>query len=75
MDQPPSRLLQKIAQLAGQTNATLGRIRAYFRAEPVGGRNGDADRAATTGSTIWFCLTDRRPRPSWGPCIWPGQTR
>ena len=64
-----------ISQLGGETDTTLGRIRAYFRAEPVGGRNGDADRAATTGPTIWFCLTDRRPRPRWGPCIWPGQIR
>ena len=64
-----------ISQLGGQTDATLGRIRAYFRAEPVGGRNGDTDRAATSGPTIWFCLTDRRPRPGWGPCIWPGQIR
>ena len=43
--------------------------------EPVGGRSGDADRAASTGPTVWFCLTDRRPRPKWGPCIWPGQVR
>ena len=64
-----------IAALGGQTNATLGRLSAYFRAEPVGGRSGDADRAATTGPTIWFCLTGRRPRPKWGPCIWPGQVR
>jgi len=64
-----------ISQLGGPTDSTLGRIRAYFRAEPVGGRNGDADRAATTGPTIWFCLKDRRPRPRWGPCIWPGQIR
>jgi hypothetical protein len=64
-----------ISDLSGQTNDTLGRLRAYFRAEPVGGRSGDADRAATTGPTIWFCLTDRRPRPKWGPCIWPGQIR
>ncbi len=62
-----------IAALGGPTNATLGRLSAYFRAEPVGGRSGDADRAATTGPTVWFCLTDRRPRPKWGPCIWPGQ--
>ena len=64
-----------IAQLGGPTDATLGRVRAYFRAEPVGGRRGDADRAATIGPTIWFCLKDRRPRPRWGPCIWPGQVR
>jgi hypothetical protein len=64
-----------IAQLSGTTNATLGRVRAYFRAEPVRGRSGVADRAASTGPTVWFCLTDRRPRPKWGPCIWPGQTR
>ena len=64
-----------ISELGGQTNGTLGRVRAYFRAEPVGGRSGDADRAASTGPTIWFCLTDRRPRPKWGPCIWPGQVR
>ena len=64
-----------ISELGGQTNDTLGRLRAYFRAEPVGGRSGNADRAATTGPTIWFCLTDRRPRPRWGPCIWPGQIR
>ena len=64
-----------IESLDGPTNQTLGRVQAYFRAEPVGGRSGDADRAATTGPTIWFCLTDRRPRPKWGPCIWPGQVR
>ena len=64
-----------IEALGGQTNATLGRVSAYFRAEPVGGRRGDADRAANTGPTVWFCLTDRRPRPKWGPCIWPGQVR
>ena len=64
-----------IESLGGPTNETLGRLQAYFRAEPVGGRSGDADRAATTGPTIWFCLTDRRPRPKWGPCIWPGQVR
>ena len=64
-----------ILALGGPTNGTLGRIRAYFRAEPVSGRSGDADRAATTGPTIWFCLTDRRPRPNWGDCIWPGQIR
>jgi len=64
-----------IEALGGQTNATLGRVSAYFRAEPVAGRLGDADRAATTGPTVWFCLTDRRPRPKWGPCIWPGQVR
>ena len=64
-----------ISELGGQTNSTLGRISAYFRAEPVGSRNGDADRAASTGPTVWFCLTDRRPRPRWGPCIWPGQIR
>ena len=64
-----------IDSLGGPTNATLGRVQAYFRAEPVGGRSGDADRAATTGPTVWFCLTDRRPRPKWGPCIWPGQIR
>jgi hypothetical protein len=64
-----------IAALGGQTSATLGRLSAYFRAEPVGGRSGDADRAAATGPTIWFCVTDRRPRPKWGPCIWPGQVR
>lgn len=38
-----------ISQLGGQTPATLGRVSAYFRAEPIGGRSGDADRAATTG--------------------------
>ncbi len=64
-----------IEALGGQTNATLGRVSAYFRAEPVAGRLGDADRAANTGPTVWFCLTDRRPRPKWGPCIWPGQVR
>jgi hypothetical protein len=64
-----------IESLGGLTNETLGRVQAYFRAEPVGGRTGDADRAATTGPTIWFCLTDRRPRPKWGACIWPGQSR
>jgi hypothetical protein len=64
-----------IDALGGQTNGTLGRVSAYFRAEPVGGRSGDADRAATTGPTVWFCLTDRQPRPKWGPCIWPGQIR
>jgi len=64
-----------IETLGGPTNETLGRVQAYFRSEPVGGRSGDADRAATTGPTIWFCLTDRRPRPKWGPCIWPGQLR
>jgi hypothetical protein len=64
-----------IDELGGQSNATLGRVSAYFRAEPVGSRGGTADRAATTGPTVWFCLTDRRPRPRWGPCIWPGQTR
>jgi hypothetical protein len=63
-----------IAELGGQSNQTLGRVRAYFRAEPIGGRTGDADRAAT-GPTVWFCLTDRKPRPKWGPCIWPGQIR
>ena len=62
-----------IEALGGQTNATLGRVSAYFRAEPVAGRLGDADRAANVGPTVWFCLTDRRPRPKWGPCIWPGQ--
>ena len=64
-----------IAQLGGPTAATLGRVSAYFRAEPVGGRSGEADRAATTGPTVYFCLTDRKPRPKWGPCIWPGQVR
>jgi hypothetical protein len=64
-----------IDSLGGPTNATLGRVQAYFRAEPVGGRGGDADRAATTGPTVFFCLTDRQPRPKWGPCIWPGQVR
>ena len=64
-----------ISGLGGQTPGTLGRVQAYFRAEPVGGRSGATDRAATTGPTIWFCLTDRRPRPKWGPCIWPGQSR
>jgi len=64
-----------IEALGGQTNASLGRVSAYFRAEPVGGRSGDADRAANTGPTVYFCLTDRRPRPKWGPCIWPGQIR
>jgi len=64
-----------ISTLGGQATSTLGRLSAYFRAEPVGGRSGNADRAATTGPTVWFCLTDRRPRPNWGPCIWPGQTR
>lgn len=68
-----ARVRAPISQLGGQTNETLGRLSAYFRAEPVAGRSGDADRAATTGPTIWFCLTDRRPRPRWGPCIWPGQ--
>ncbi len=63
------------AQLGGPTAATLGRVSAYFRAEPVGGRSGKADRAATTGPTVYFCLTDRKPRPKWGPCIWPGQVR
>ena len=62
-----------ISGLGGQTNGTLGRVQAYFRAEPVGGRSGATDRAASSGPTIWFCLTDRRPRPKWGPCIWPGQ--
>lgn len=64
-----------IAQLSGVTNATLGRVRAYFRAEPVRNRSGVADRAASTGPTVWFCLTDRKPRPRWGRCIWPGETR
>ena len=64
-----------IEALGGQTSASLGRVSAYFRAEPVGGRSGDADRAANTGPTVYFCLTDRRPRPKWGPCIWPGQIR
>ena len=64
-----------IAALGGQSNETLGRVQAYFRAEPVGGRSGGTDRAATTGPTIWFCLADRHPRPKWGPCIWPGQIR
>ena len=64
-----------ISDMGGQTNATLGRVQAYFRAEPVGGRSGGADRAASSGPTIWFCLTDRQPRPKWGPCIWPGQVR
>ena len=64
-----------IAALGGRTSETLGRVRAYFRSEPVSGRSGDADRAASTGPTIWFCLTDRRPRPKWGRCIWPGQSR
>ena len=64
-----------IEALGGQTNASLGRVSAHFRAEPVGGRSGDADRAASTGPTVYFCLTDRRPRPKWGPCIWPGQIR
>jgi hypothetical protein len=62
-----------IASLGGQSNGTLGRVQAYFRAEPVGGRSGATDRAASSGPTIWFCLTDRRPRPRWGPCIWPSQ--
>ncbi len=53
----------------------VGRVSAYFRAEPVGGRTGTADRAASAGPTVFFCLTDRRPRPHWGPCIWPGQVR
>ena len=69
-----ARVVAPITALGGPTNATLGRLRAYFRAEPVAGRSGDADRAGT-GPTIWFCLTDRRPRPTWGPCIWPGQIR
>ena len=64
-----------IAQLGGPTTASLGRVSAYFRAEPIGGRTGNADRAATTGPTMYFCLTDRKPRPKWGPCIWPGQVR
>lgn len=64
-----------IDELGGQTSGTLGRVSAYFRAEPVGGRTGDADRAAVTGPTVWFCLTDRKPRPKWGACIWPGQVR
>jgi hypothetical protein len=64
-----------ISDLGGPTTQTLGRVGAYFRAEPVGGRSGATDRAATTGPTAWFCLTDRRPRPRWGPCIWPGQIR
>jgi hypothetical protein len=64
-----------IAQLGGQTAATLGRVRAYFRAEPIGSRSGSADRAATTGPTVYFCLADRKPRPKWGRCIWPGQVR
>ena len=64
-----------ISGLGGQTNGTLGRVQAYFRAEPVGGRSGATDRAASSGPTIWFCLTDRQPRPKWGPCIWPGQVR
>lgn len=64
-----------ISQLGGQTPTTLGRVSAYFRAEPVGDRTGNADRAATTGPTVYFCLTDRKPRPKWGPCIWPGQVR
>ena len=68
-------VMAPISELDGQTSATLGRVSAYFRAEPVGGRKGAADRAASTGPTIWFCLTDRRPRPKWGACIWPGQIR
>jgi hypothetical protein len=64
-----------ISQLGGQAPATLGRVSAYFRAEPIGGRSGIADRSATTGPSVYFCLTDRRPRPKWGPCIWPGQVR
>jgi hypothetical protein len=64
-----------IEALGGQTTASLGRVSAYFRAEPVGGRSGNADRAANTGPAVYFCLTDRRPRPKWGPCIWPGQSR
>jgi hypothetical protein len=64
-----------ISMLDEQTSATLGRVQAYFRAEPVGGRSGAADRAGASGPTIWFCLTDRRPRPAWGRCIWPGQVR
>ncbi len=64
-----------IDELGGQTNGTLGRVSAYFRAEPVSSRTGGADRAATTGPTVWFCLTDRKPRPKWGPCIWPGEVR
>ena len=63
-----------IGELGGQSNETLGRVRAYFRAEPIRGRSGEADRAAT-GPTVWFCLADRKPRPKWGPCIWPGQIR
>ena len=31
-----------IESLGGPTNETLGRVQAYFRAEPVGGRSGDA---------------------------------
>jgi hypothetical protein len=59
----------------GQTEATLGRVQAYFRAEPANGRSGQTDSAATTGPTVFFCLRDRHPRPMWGPCIWPGQIR
>jgi hypothetical protein len=59
----------------GQTDATLGRVQAYFRAEPANGRSGQTDSAATTGRTVFFCLRDRHPRPMWGPCIWPGQIR
>ena len=70
----PAPVSAPISMLGGETSQTLGRVRAYFRAEPLGTRTGNADRAAT-GPTIWFCLADRHPRPKWGPCIWPGQVR
>jgi hypothetical protein len=64
-----------IASMVGPDGRSLGRVSAYFRADLVRNRSGASDRAATTGPTVWFCLTDRRPRPKWGPCIWPGETR
>ena len=48
-----------ISGLGGQTNGTLGRVQAYFRAEPVGGRSGATDRAAF-GPTIRSASRDRR---------------
>ena len=36
--------------MLGQTDATLGRVQAYFRAEPANGRNAQTDSVATTVS-------------------------
>jgi hypothetical protein len=47
-----------------------------YWSQPTGGRkNGEiVDWAPQVGAPIpvWFCLSDLRPRPRFGPCLWPG---